>query len=47
MSCLVAAWARIVQVWQADEGALNRTMAEVDRRLKDGRAALRRLAAGF
>ncbi len=44
---LAAAWARIVQVWRADEGALNRTMAEVDRRLKDVRGALRRIGAGF
>jgi AcrR family transcriptional regulator len=44
---MTAVWARIVQVWRADAGALNRTMAEIDRRLKDMRRALGRIGAGF
>ena len=27
---LTSAWARILQVWRDDQGALNRTMAEID-----------------
>lgn len=44
---MTAAWTRILRVWRADEGALNRTMAEIDRRLKQMRDALRRVGAGF
>ncbi len=44
---LTAVWTRVLQVWRADEGALNRTMAEIDRRLKDMRAGLNRVRAGF
>jgi hypothetical protein len=40
-------WARVVQVWRADEGALNRTMAEIDRRLKQMRERLGAIGAGF
>jgi len=40
-------WARAVQVWRDDEGALNRTMAEIDQRLKQMRARLSRIGAGF
>ena len=40
-------WARSVQVWRADEGALNRTMAEIDRRLKQMRERLAVIGAGF
>jgi hypothetical protein len=40
-------WARVVQVWRDDEGALNRTMAEIDKRLKQMRARLARVGAGF
>ncbi|HXV01891.1 MAG TPA: TetR family transcriptional regulator [Caulobacteraceae bacterium] len=47
LAAMTAVWARIVQVWRADEGALNRTMAEIDKRLKDMRAALTRIGAGF
>jgi len=43
--CLV--WARIAQVWRDDEGALNRTMAEIDRQLKTFRSGLGRIGAGF
>ncbi|MGH6993712.1 MAG: TetR family transcriptional regulator [Caulobacteraceae bacterium] len=44
---MTAVWARVVQVWRDDEGALNRTMAEIDRRLKQMRRALRFLGAGY
>jgi len=40
-------WARVAQVWRDDEGALNRTMAEIDQRLKQMRARLARIGAGF
>jgi len=40
-------WARIVQVWRDDEGALNRTMAEIDKRLRLMRGRLQRIGAGF
>lgn len=42
-----ALWARVVQVWRDDTGALNRTMAEIDQRLKQMRASLGRIGAGF
>jgi len=44
---MTAAWARILKVWRDDEGALNRTMAEIDRRLKQMRKALAAAHAGF
>jgi AcrR family transcriptional regulator len=44
---MTAVWARTVQVWRADEGALNRTMAEIDKRLKQMRQQLGRIRAGF
>jgi len=44
---MTAVWGRIVQVWRADEGALNRTMAEIDKRLKQLRARLSALGQGF
>ena len=44
---MTAVWARAVQVWRDDEGALNRTMAELDKRLKQMRDRLGRLRAGF
>jgi hypothetical protein len=34
-------------VWRADEGALNRTMAEIDHRLKQMRQRLRVIGAGY
>ena len=40
-------WARVLQVWRDDEGALNRTMAEIDSRLKQMRDRLGRIGAGF
>jgi AcrR family transcriptional regulator len=44
---MTAVWARTVQVWRDDEGALNRTMAEIDKRLKQMRERLGRIRAGF
>lgn len=44
---MTAVWARIVQVWRDDEGALNRTMAELDKRLKQMAERLARVGAGF
>lgn len=46
-AAMTAVWARIVQVWRDDEGALNRTMAEIDKRLKQMRDRLGRIGAGF
>lgn len=42
-----AVLARVTAVWRDDEGALNRTMAEIDLRLKRLRSTLNRLGAGF
>jgi AcrR family transcriptional regulator len=47
IAAMTAVWARVLRVWRADEGALNRTMAEIDRRLKQMRDALNRVGAGF
>jgi hypothetical protein len=47
LAAMTAVWARTVQVWRDDEGALNRTMAELDKRLKQMREGLGRLRAGF
>jgi AcrR family transcriptional regulator len=47
VAAMIALWARVVQVWRDDEGALNRTMAEIDQRLKQARQALSRLRAGW
>jgi hypothetical protein len=44
---MTAVWARVLKVWSDDEGALNRTMAEIDRRLKQMRKGLERAKAGF
>jgi AcrR family transcriptional regulator len=44
---MTLAWARIAEVWRDDEGALNRTMAEIDKRLRQMRAGLARIRAGF
>jgi AcrR family transcriptional regulator len=40
-------WARVAQVWRDDEGALNRTMAEIDKRLRLMRMRLNRIGAGY
>ena len=47
LAAMTAVWARVAQVWRDDEGALNRTMAEIDKRLKQMRARLARIGAGF
>ena len=39
--------ARVLQVWRDDDGALNRTMAEIDKRLKQMNSRLGRVGAGF
>ncbi|KQV62888.1 MULTISPECIES: TetR family transcriptional regulator [unclassified Caulobacter] len=44
---MTAVWARVVQVWRDDEGALNRTMAELDKRLKQMAEQLGKFGAGF
>ena len=44
---MTAVWARIARVWRDDEGALNRTMAEIDKQLKTTRSRLGRIGAGF
>jgi hypothetical protein len=44
---MTALWARTAQVWRDDEGALNRTMAEIDRRLRQFRSAMSRIGQGF
>jgi AcrR family transcriptional regulator len=40
-------WGRVAQVWRDDEGALNRTMAELDKRLRQLRSRLATLRSGF
>ncbi|HEY5107858.1 MAG TPA: TetR family transcriptional regulator [Caulobacteraceae bacterium] len=47
LAAMTAVWARTVQVWRDDEGALNRTMAEIDKRLKQMRRRLGAIGAGF
>jgi len=47
LAAMTAVWARVLQVWRDDEGALNRTMAEIDKRLKQMRSQLKRVRAGF
>ena len=47
LAAMTAVWTRVLQVWRDDEGALNRTMAEIDRRLKQMRSQLKRIGAGF
>ena len=47
LAAMTALWARAAQVWRDDEGALNRTMAEIDKRLKQMRDRLGRIGAGF
>src|SRR5207253_9962583 len=47
LAAMTAVWARVAQVWRDDEGALNRTMAEIDKRLKQMRTQLGRIGAGF
>src|SRR5690348_6193964 len=47
LAAMTLVWGRIVQVWRDDEGALNRTMAEVDKQVCLMRDRLGRLRAGF
>ena len=47
IAAMTGMWVRIVQVWRDDEGALNRTMAEIDKRLKLMRRRLGQVGAGF
>jgi AcrR family transcriptional regulator len=47
LAAMTAVWARVLQVWRDDAGALNRTMAEIDRRLKQMRERLGQVGAGF
>jgi len=44
---MTAVWIRVLQVWRDDEGALNRTMAEIDRLIKQMRRRLDVVGAGF
>jgi AcrR family transcriptional regulator len=47
VTAMSAVWARTLQVWRDDEGALNRTMAEIDKRLRQMRDGLKRVGAGY
>lgn len=47
MAAMTAVWIRILIVWRDDEGALNRTMAEIDKQLKSMRKGLDRIRAGY
>ena len=40
-------WVRILQVWRDDQGALNRTMAEIDKQLRSMNQRLKRVNSGF
>lgn len=47
LAAMTAVWARCLQVWRDDEGALNRTMAELDKRLIQMAEQLKKVGAGF
>lgn len=47
VAAMTAVWARTLQVWRDDEGAYNRTMAEIDKRLRQMRKRLGQVGAGF
>ncbi len=47
VAAFTAVWARVLQVWRDDEGALNRTMAEIDKLLARTEKRLARVGAGF
>jgi hypothetical protein len=47
LTAMTAVWARTLQVWRDDEGALNRTMAELDKRLKQMASGLEKVGSGF
>ena len=44
---MTGVWGRTLQVWRDDQGALNRTMAEIDKQLRTLNDRLRRVGAGF
>jgi AcrR family transcriptional regulator len=46
LAAMTGVWTRVLQVWRDDEGALNRTMAEIDTQLKQINQRLGRLGAG-
>ena len=46
-AAMTRVWARVLQVWRDDEGALNRTMAEIDKQLRTMNTRLGRVGAGF
>jgi hypothetical protein len=46
LTAMAAVWGRTLQVWRDDEGALNRTMAELDKRLKQMAQGLEKVGAG-
>jgi hypothetical protein len=47
LTAMAAVWGRTLQVWRDDEGALNRTMAELDKRLKQMASGLEKVGAGL
>jgi AcrR family transcriptional regulator len=47
LAAMTGVWTRVLQVWRDDEGALNRTMAEIDTQLKAVNQRLGRIGAGF
>lgn len=47
VAAFTAVWARVLQVWRDDEGALNRTMAEIDKLLARTDRRLARVGAGL
>jgi hypothetical protein len=47
LAAMTLVWTRVVRVWRDDEGALNRTMAEIDKRLRQMRGRLNRVRAGY
>ena len=47
LAAMTGVWVRVLQVWRDDEGALNRTMAEIDKRVKLMRKRLGRVGAGL
>ncbi|PZR31914.1 TetR family transcriptional regulator [Caulobacter segnis] len=44
---MAVVWGRVVQVWREDDAALNRTMAELDKRLKQMAQRLGMIGAGL
>ena len=47
VAAMTGVWARTLQVWRDDQGALNRTMAEIDKQLRTLNDRLKRVGAGF